>query len=791
VRLIFEPLIESATWIALASLAAVGMTWYGLRRPRGYSGKRWSLILLLMSLCIGSVLVVLLNPIWVEPLPNPLGKPVLTVVVDDTLSMATKDVPLSDPSALKGASTTRFQAALEAAQAFDSIREKFDVRVVLFSDTSVSRSSAELTSADGVSPNGSKTDINQVIASVLREDYPAGHGLVVCSDGTHNAAGGVADLIETAKTAKAMAVPIFTQTYGGQTTVDDLQLDLSRSQELSFINQTLVVTANVRQHGALVDRVKLTVKREGETVFSETVEVGPDRSVTTSVPLQERKVGLHRYDVSIEPVEGEVTTANNQATLVVRVVDEPIRVLMLEGKPYWDAKFLVRTLSADLAVELDCVVRVSNNRYFKRQMRVTSEDAQPADGSPVENAAETPAETPAASTAESTAAADGEPAVLRRTESVVILQSPAELLDREKGLGEYQVIVLGRDAESFLTEEMVDAIRSWVATDGGSLVCYRGAPVAQAGESLNRLFPVRWTPTPESRFRVELTEAGRDLGWLVAPSDGQNLEMLPSLSRVATVEGMKPMTVVLAKGDGEHGTPVLTYQPYGTGRAVVVEGAGMWRWAFLPPEYQGHDQVYASLWQSLLRWLVASLGLTPGQDLALHSDRVTYTEGEAVYASLLTRSEFDADSLPNVQLLDEQNQLISTIQPLPMGEEPGVYRVPFGQLGEGRYRARVGENDSAAVVFDVRPYYGERLEVSARPDLMQKISEVSEGQAFGQVEPGDAVATSIAASFQAHLKKTRPERMRRRIAWDRWWVLVGIVVLWGTSWGVRRSGGLI
>ena len=44
---------------------------------------------------------------------------------------------------------------------------------------------------------------------------------------------------------------------------------------------------------------------------------------------------------------------------------------------------------------------------------------------------------------------------------------------------------------------------------------------------------------------------------------------------------------------------------------VVIEGAGMWRWAFLPPQYQKQEEIYGGLWHSMLRWLVSATGLMP------------------------------------------------------------------------------------------------------------------------------------------------------------------------------------
>jgi len=276
----------------------------------------------------------------------------------------------------------------------------------------------------------------------------------------------------------------------------------------------------------------------------------------------------------------------------------------------------------------------------------------------------------------------------------------------------------------------------------------------------------------------------------------QDMIGLPSTSTVQ--QPPKPLAVVLATSQGNDETPIITYQPYGTGRVIAVEGAGMWRWAFLPPQYQEHDHIYGTLWQSLLRWLVAGVGLTPGQNVALRTDKVSFIDGENVQAMLLLREELATQTVPAVKLSrdgDDESTPLS-IQPVPLGDEPGVYRVPFGQLAEGRYRAWIEKGDNATadsasdsateVAFDVRPFAGERLNIAARPDLMKRIAEETDGAVIDATD-----AETVASEFRQHLARSRPERVRRITAWDRWWVLLMVLGVWGTAWGIRRASGLI
>src|SRR5438874_1317252 len=91
--LTFEPLISPALWAMLALLAAGLLVWYARNRPRAVPRRRWIAIIALMSIGAAAILAILLNPTWLEPVAPPAGKPLLTVLVDQSASMAVEDAP--------------------------------------------------------------------------------------------------------------------------------------------------------------------------------------------------------------------------------------------------------------------------------------------------------------------------------------------------------------------------------------------------------------------------------------------------------------------------------------------------------------------------------------------------------------------------------------------------------------------------------------------------------------------------------------------------------------------------
>lgn len=744
-----EPLIAPALWITLAVASVLMLVSYARRRPTSVRRGRWASIIVLVGLGLGAVLVVLLNPTWVEPIPPPAGKPLVTVLVDRSASMAAPD---------NDGGGTRYQAAADMAQGIlREAADRFEVRVRHF-DTAVTPGSV----ADfrHTRPTGQLTDLAGALTATLADDRPQGQAVVLLSDGIHNAGGGSDAVLEAAQLARAMAAPVYSRTIGGEAGLRDLAVRLRSPQELSFVGQRVPVVARVSHRGPAGGRVTVVLEHDGEEIDRREAHLTTTAPVEVRFEVRKDESGLYRYAVRAQEFPGEVTRVNNRATLLLRVVDEPLRVLLLEGKPYWDSKFLMRTLASDPAVELDSVVKLTEDRLLRRSLRRAATASQPAS---------------------------------RREDWTILADAASVLTDRDT-LWSYQIVVLGRDAEAFLSEDAMINLRRWVAREGGALLCYRGSPVAQVDQRLASLLPVHWTPASESRFHLQLTPRGQDLNWLAgSEATGDPFSRMPSLATVARVDRAKPLTVVLAKtvssnAGGEQAA--VSYQPYGTGRVIVVEGAGMWRWAFLAPKYQEHDGVYRGLWQSLLRWLASSTGLLPGQDVALRCSKASFSTLETCSAMLLAREEGGVEPGLQVRLTGDALEEARTFLPVPAGDEPGTFRVVFGRLAEGHYHADVVRNgqpnESIGTAFEVHQFLGEQLDLKARPDLMKRIADDSGGAVIEGQEPNEALNR-----FQQHLAESRLQRVQRTTAWDRWWILLAILMVWGAAWGLRRSGGLI
>ncbi len=775
-----EPHIPLALWVSLTLGAIVLLGSYAATGRRRLPRGRWCGIITLMAVAVAIPLVVLLNPIRVEPVPPPAGKPLLTVLVDRSASMATTDAgatgagatgvsPVQHGQDARGTpadGTPRYNEACRIASLVaGSLKDRYEVEVVSFAEQTAPSSPEALKSE---TPSGTATDLAAALEEVL-VDRPQGQAVLLLTDGVHNAGGASTRLRQAVARAKAMAVAVFAKTTGGASGVDDLSVSLNLPQELAFIGQRVPVVVRLRQRGVAATATRLSLWLDGKQLQQRQVQLAPDAAVQAVFHVAQDATGLYRYEVRAEALPKEATAVNNTTTLLLRVIDEPIRVLLLEGKPYWDTKFLIRTLSMDKSIELTSLVRMAEGRLLRRTISHTSpsREEKPPKKSAKEEASEA-----------------------KRLDRWAICPNAEQQLGSAEALGTFQIVVLGRDADVFLTDDVLIRLKKWLVEGEGSLVCFRGPPSSQINQRLGELMPVRWTPSRESRFRVEMSEAGKALRWLSGTEGDIELANLPSLATVARAERPKPLAVVLATAVGrgaKEPVPVICYQPVGNGRVVVIEGAGMWRWAFLPAQYEQHDESYGVLWRSLVRWLVSGAGLLPSQQFALRTDKVTFSTAEIVTANLLASAERSGGP-PVVKLTGKTLKQPRLLSATPVGNYPGQFRVVFGRLAEGTYQAQVvGSTDaSATTAFDVRGNLTERLDVAAKPDVLGWIARRSGG---AMLEDGDP--DRLARCFEEHLQQSRPQRSSRVGLWDRWWVLLGAFGLWGVAWGLRRTSGLI
>lgn len=786
------PAISFATW-TIQPILPMGVWWLlvfvSIGVDAGYIWRsRWDVlprerfgIVFLLTLSLSCPLLVLLNPISIETISRPDGKPKVHVLVDASASMKTDDLVDKD-------SSTRWDSAREVAKDLAQPHPNLEVQVHAFSDSGNLSGSSSISPLDEKHPGpvGRKSDLRSALNSILKQTNATGQAIFLLSDGAHNA-GAERLLLESADLASSLNVPIFTTTFGTQSGVKNVVLTARSPRLVMFPGRSVVVRLSIDQRGYRQEKIEVIAK-EGDTILSSQsirlplsgpeelrFEIPPiEAGASTSVHgLQQRTI---RFEVS--PLPDEATDADNHVTVLMQPLEKPIETLVLEGKPYWDNKFLVRNFSSDPVLKVTAINRVNDDRFVEQKYQASD-----------------------------LANVDGANSLSGTWRTIEASELPLDNLEKIK---EYRVIVLGRESGVFLSPQAIENVRQWLSKEGGCLVCSRGAPSNNMAQRLADIMPVRWTKGSESRFRGKLSDYSSDQIVLDSvSSESDPLDGMPSLetNTVSTVRPGLPQILMESRdgeGDSAGAVPIITSQPYGMGQTIVVEGSGMWRWAFLPPQNADRDTVYPSLWQGLIQWIVARQDLLPGQQIALRPDRSIFLGGEEITGTMIVR---DASITPPALELFREGQKVKQVQPVASGTDPGIYRFNFGVHESGFFEMRTvpfkseaegassaGGQQSygdeadlfASTICEVRDFWLETLDVDARPDLMYQLAVKSGGKV---TDP--SAARAVLDEYYAKLQATRPEQYRRTPLWDRPWVLLTILGIWLCSWWVRRTCGLI
>ncbi len=217
--LVFEPLISSPLWLSLAVGAAALLAWYTIDCARRMGRRAAVRIALLMGLGLALPLVILLNPTWHDRVPPPEGKPLLTLLVDTSASMATADGSESqaadsdaDPAA---GSATRFDQARRIAQSLATkLADRYEVQLRTFASSAAAVEAPQL--AD-IQPDGQFTDLAGGIAGLLENDRPQGQAIVLVSDGIQNV-GGEGGVLEVAEPPGPWPFPFSPKPSAGRPT---------------------------------------------------------------------------------------------------------------------------------------------------------------------------------------------------------------------------------------------------------------------------------------------------------------------------------------------------------------------------------------------------------------------------------------------------------------------------------------------------------------------------------------------------------------------------------------------
>lgn len=719
---------------ALALVFVVAGAWLALRSSDGARSRIRTLLVLLRIAGIIALAVLWLNPgRWRENAND--TKRDWIVLLDRSRSM---ENPLNEKK-------SRWQVAAEAAERLaKGAAEYGGVRILTFS----TQIEEEVTDSAQVAPSGADTDIAAAVTGALNQKSTALAGIVVISDGRATTR---VKLEEVAHRAHGCGIAIHTVPVGDAGGVRDLALTALPRQITVFKGQPVKISAVLENRG--LGPVKPSVALigpDGKELASKDTTLADGQRASVMFELNDVPAEGAAYTLRTAPWPGEHLPANNTDMVRVKVLGSKTRVLLLEGAPYWDSKFLAQLLRQQGAVDILTVHRLNEERYF----RVEAKGTEP------------------------------------------LLSPDTVFPPNARELSRYDLIVFGKGADGFLDAARIAALQGFVRDQGGSVLFARGKPYSGRFPALENLEPVEWGEPAASAMKfTPIADASAGLfGAALPAADDLVWPTLPPLEDINSVTKLKPFARVLADAVPEGRatkTPLLVVRRYGRGMVAAVNADGLWRWDFRP-EVREQGALYQHFWVQLMQWCATYSDFRPGEDYAVRLRDAATEPGQPVRAVVAWRGPAKPDPRPVVKITrNGQPYGDAVAAALPAADGGREWAAVFTPGEPGRYDLRVADaaNDKilqgeAALNVLAPPKEDDDL----RPDAvsLSTLAHCSGGEVW-KLEDLEKLAAKLRQRDMALV----PEKPKWEPLWPSWWVAALVTLLFGAEWWLRRREGLL
>ncbi len=770
----------SAAAMLAAFAAVVALTVYLYRRPRGL--PTWVRIVLAVSRLVVLCLVVaaLFEP-TAAVMQTRTQKRRLAVLIDASQSMSVRDQRMRSEDVVEAATalgvlpfsaTTDMERAsmalgvkqrqaiasasrLDLARGvlsksarpmFESIGKDLDVSYYAFGKTPHMISDGQSGAADSLAALKaveSGTSISESLEVVANADRDAPlAGIVLLSDG----------LDTSSRRSEAVAydlgthgIPVYTVPVG-IADPDDVAIRNIIMQEVAFSGDTVPIRVQVRSKGYEKRTAELRVLLNGRGVAQRSISLKGGlqfEDISFNVDVYEK--GVADVEVSIEPFGDEAVADNNRVQRSVRVVNEKINVLCMEGSPRWEYRYLRAMLKRDPRINATFIATCSRPE-------------------------------------------------MARNSSEYISSFPET---REEAF-KYDLVILGDVDAAFFTAEAFLRLEELVKERGGSLLMLCGsrfAPVSYVGTPVERMLPVRfdpdgsWKEVDDSVYPV-LTAEGRSSLVMTLETDPEKNDSV--WSRVSPLDRVPPLlkprsgaTVLAELSDSRSRVdryPLVSWQRYGTGKCMLMGTDRLWLLRF-----KTGDKYHWRVWSQCIQFLTLSRLMGEHKRIRLETDRATYPIGDQalLYAHVLD-DHFEPITQPGfdvtVSAMDDSGKEPQRVSLRPDLAHPGLYEGYFSPPRPGRYRMEANSADrslSNATEFQVADIKPEMANTDMQIDRLRKISDLSGGQCISirQIQDLAPLLNRKPYTTTVHTEFS---------LWDNGLVVFLLVALTGFEWIARR-----
>ena len=771
---------EVVLWVGLVVLIPVGyFIFYRQQQNLNTVPRRFRVALSLTRILILALLVgVLSGPYLRVDLKNE-KKPIVALLFDRSQSMQLPAAPFgSEEELLRVAKAAGYLApddkvAAETREALNgigraelahkvvrgaretliaSLDEDYEVRFYSFArrPAPLVFDTSESTPETPPAGTGTATYLGQAVLDVLEE--AAGRqvsGILLFSDGQNT---GGSSPAEAARAAADAGTPIYTIPLGSTQQMPDVSIVDVYTSGLVAVGDTVRVDATLESTANFDKRPVRVELRDGEKILdTRQVVLKSAEQQHVELTFEAAESGAHYLTVEVPPLdeESDDLKRNNTDTAFVRISEEKLRVLYIEGVARWDFRFLKNAIRRDhgLAGRTEDQPDIVLEAEWKR--RPAQEQAEMLPGS----------------------------------------------LDE---LAEYYTVILGDASPKIITPKFTSLLIDAVRERGVGLIVAAG-PLSMPhlfGEEFQELLPVRLQPRAAGMeagvskpFRLEISPDGVIHDAMRLYDDpGRNQKVwgrMPPYYWCAAATRPSPAATALAWNPSVENRfgklPLIAYQYAGEGKVLFVGTDSTWLW-----RQNVGDRFFYKFWGQSIRF-VARSDESAGKKSWIEVRPVRAQPGEQAKIELMAFNEAGSPLAEGKLTVTVTGPRSTTaVEMVADKSKQGRYTGRFTPEETGEYRLTFRADD-AGEPCEAKLRVRTAPEEFRYPSLNRPTLELLAGTSGGEV-----VALADLDGIPEKLKgeTTTTELHREATIWDNWITLALLVFLYCVDVGIRRLIGL-
>ncbi|MEX2186622.1 MAG: vWA domain-containing protein [Pirellulales bacterium] len=759
------------TWVGvLAVIAAAVLVFTAYWHDVGAARRRTRLLMAGLRLATILLLLAMLAR-WMLALER-TDLPTVIVVVDVSKSMDWPDGFESSESAawkerlarLELDRPTRLNVAksvlLDADEGLlDDLTRRYRVRLYQVADAAEASSAASVGDVRAeilaAGPRGEHSRLGDAVRTALDEQQGrAVAALVALTDGITTDG---RTLSEAAADCRRRGAPLFAVALGSQRPPRDVELADLSSPDVVFAGDVVYFDGRLIVRGFAGKSVQVALRdADSQRVLAETsvAVAGDDEEHPIHLAWQPQEPGQFRLVVEAKPLDGEFNLSNNARSRTVTVVKQTIRVLLIDGRPRYEYRFLKHFLQREPSVEVRAVL------------------------------------------------ADADRDLVRNDATML-----AALPVRQDELFSYDVVILGDVDPTFLGPSFIGALRDFVEKRAGGLALVAGEnfmPSAYAHTVLDPLIPVEIPATERGgvsrpfvdSFALSPTAAGMSFPQMrLAESSDENDRIWKSLAEqfwYYDAARLKGGALALADHPTQRGAVqaeplplIATLHATWPGKTLFHGFDGTYLW-----QHDAGGRYYARYWLQAIRYLAHTKLLGQDRRAELTTDRREYRRGATVELQLRFFAEQDApgDDQP-ISVAIEGGDGRRTVVLRRLAGRASRFVGNVADLAEGNYAARLvsppTEGLAPAADFVVLPPPGELDHVE---------TDIAELTAATRNSSGKLYRADTAGSLVDDLPPGRhaaTTRLPDVSLWNGWPVPILFLALLASEWILRKRHGML